>query len=595
MRFTKFAILALLVLLMTGLLPSCFFEKLFIGNDQDAKLFDGMLAKNKEEILEAINDGANINHLSGFHLPSSNPLWMTVLGDGNDMLINLLINNGADVNISNKGGQTLLMFYANNVNYKYCELLLKHGAIVNKKDKKGNTALDYLLTHNERGIDEKNANHIITLLLDNGAELKKDSFEKYLQLPVHTEYSILKRVTEDAIKAGFKTGFNPSLEAAILGDSKRLKTLIQQNQINKADENKILFSTAAFGNAETFQLLIEKGANIKSKDDNLRTPLIIASCYGNIEIVKYLLGRNADIEETANGLYGSMSALDFAVENNQYAVVEYLIKQGAKLKAASRFTDSTDVLRVAIQTRNIKIIQLILSSGYDLDETRKNSAFALASDIGNVEIMNYFLGLGADINGKDYNGYTPLHYAKDLDTAKFLVENGVNVNREYVEDAFSIPMSADMLKYYIKNGWNINATPKYEDGSVIAPALFGAVSWGDYDMVKILVENGADINYIIQDIKNDNNRVTALMTASYFGSKNILKYLIEKGADINYQNRYGQTSLMFAASNRRLDNVKMLVQNKADIKLKDKDGKTALDYAKEKGYTDIVNYLKNNK
>ncbi len=65
--------------------------------------------------------------------------------------------------------------------------------------------------------------------------------------------------------------------------------------------------------------------------------------------------------------FGNKTAVDFAIENYQYDTVEYLIKKGTKLKSALKFTDSTDVLRAAIQTENIKLIQLILSDGYVFD------------------------------------------------------------------------------------------------------------------------------------------------------------------------------------------------------------------------------------
>jgi len=62
-------------------------------------------------------------------------------------------------------------------------------------------------------------------------------------------------------------------------------------------------------------------------------------------------------------------------------------------------------------------------------------------------------------------------------------------------------------------------------------------------MVKLLIENGADIHFI------DESGNTILMRASYYGHTEIVKNFVECGVDINLQNKFGYTALVMASGN----------------------------------------------
>jgi hypothetical protein len=81
-------------------------------------------------------------------------------------------------------------------------------------------------------------------------------------------------------------------------------------------------------------------------------------------------------------------------------------------------------------------------------------------------------------------------------------------------------------------------------------ALFYAVEYNRIDVVKYLVDNGANIN-----IKNKEGN-TALIRAvnSVLPYKDIIIYLVEHGADINIKNNEGKTAVSIVSD--RLENVK---------------------------------------
>jgi ankyrin repeat protein len=81
-----------------------------------------------------------------------------------------------------------------------------------------------------------------------------------------------------------------------------------------------------------------------------------------------------------------------------------------------------------------------------------------------------------------------------------------------------------------------------------------AVEKGYADIVRVLLQYGADVNAIAED-----DGYTALHLAVYYGHLEVVITLLQKGADIN---------------------------------IKDINGKTVLDIAYENGHTDIAHFLK---
>ena len=79
------------------------------------------------------------------------------------------------------------------------------------------------------------------------------------------------------------------------------------------------------------------------------------------------------------------------------------------------------------------------------------------------------------------------------------------------------------------------------------------------EIVKLLIENGADIN------KSNNDGWTSLYLAVNKRHLEVIKLLIENGADINKSNNNGWTPLNIAANNGHLEIVKLLIENGADI------------------------------
>jgi hypothetical protein len=76
------------------------------------------------------------------------------------------------------------------------------------------------------------------------------------------------------------------------------------------------------------------------------------------------------------------------------------------------------------------------------------------------------------------------------------------------------------------------------------------------------------------------NDEDALVTASYHGEYELVRSLVENGADINITNDYGDTAIMVAIEYRHHAIFEYLLDHGANINIINEDGNTALDIAK---------------
>jgi len=100
----------------------------------------------------------------------------------------------------------------------------------------------------------------------------------------------------------------------------------------------------------------------------------------------------------------------------------------------------------------------------------------------------------------------------------------------------------------------------------------------------------ANVNARTNDFKGN----TALMMASSMGHKDIVKLLLDNGADVNAYNNYGDTALINASENGHIEIVEMLLEKGAVVNAKNNDGETARMMAREKGHTEVVDMLLEN-
>ena len=87
-------------------------------------------------------------------------------------------------------------------------------------------------------------------------------------------------------------------------------------------------------------------------------------------------------------------------------------------------------------------------------------------------------------------------------------------------------------------------------------------------------------------------RTTTLHNAAWRGDLELVRFLVENGADIDAKDVDGETPLHWAARQGHLAVVQYLVEQRADVNATNDHGTTPRALAAQGGHTDVVAYLR---
>jgi len=150
--------------------------------------------------------------------------------------------------------------------------------------------------------------------------------------------------------------------------------------------------------------------------------------------------------------------------------------------------------------------------------------FAMSYSSGENTLKVCQLLLKYNIRPDAFDLYTAINRNRQNSTIYFLLQNGAVPNGEILLLSME-KQRFDLAKQFIETGDNVNyrylSSKNHADGMT---SLLYASKWGNFEIVKLLVENGADIN--IQAVNGD----TALSIARKNNNEKICNYLIEHGA-----------------------------------------------------------------
>lgn len=217
-----------------------------------------------------------------------------------------------------------------------------------------------------------------------------------------------------------------------------------------------LHYAAAWGQETTVKMLLQKGADVNSKtrDWTDATPLHWAAescCYllrweshDPEPVVRTLLANGADVRLT---------------DSNRRTALHVLSRSGEY----STRQDCANWAYPASSMRN----RFVRAKPWPISHSAQKTALAAES---HREIVKLLLASGADINARDSEGRTPLHYAAEC-REEYLVQNLLGLGADI--NALTIPGRETPLRLVVNMG-----------------TRFGGVE----RIIEVLLENGADLS-----------------------------------------------------------------------------------------------------
>uniref|UniRef100_A0A670Z7T3 Ankyrin 1 n=1 Tax=Pseudonaja textilis TaxID=8673 RepID=A0A670Z7T3_PSETE len=297
---------------------------------------------------------------------------------GHCAMVKLLLESGADANLSTTAGHTPLHITAREGHLDCVCALLDKGASQTAMTKKGFTPLHVASKYGKVDVAEA--------LLQRNTQPNAAGKNGLTPLHVAVHHNNL-----DIVKVLLPKGASP--HSVAWNGYTPLHIAARQNQMEVACS------------------LLQYGASANAESTQGMTPLHLAAQEGHADMVVLLLSKQA------NGDLGNKSGLTplhLVAQEGHLNVADNLLRHGVQVDATTRMGYTP--LHVACHYGNIKLVKFLLQHQADVSAKTKLGYTPLhqAAQQGHTDIVTLLLKHGASPNEVSSNGATPLAIAKRL-------------------------------------------------------------------------------------------------------------------------------------------------------------------------------------
>ena len=395
-----------------------------------------------ELIRLLLERGANVNQPTTYKTP-----LMYAASEGQAETVKLLLDKGAQVNVQTGEGTALMMAVVGG-NPATVKLLLAAGADVKATHRIGDQALIMAArreVQETKSTEAEPGHEIMQMLLEKGANPNaRGAWERtalmFANTPAKVDLLVRNRADVEAKdKYGETALMNAASrgDAAVVsalishgadvnstdqkGDTALLRSLDDQNRGYSKDDRKLID-----GRVEAARRILQtKGVNVDVQNTNGETALMRAVRLENIEMVRSLLPKVAEVNR-ADVFGDTATTIAYAKANGE---IEKLLTRPSSVKGQP-LNVLNAFLRAAISRKDEAFVKELLNAGanpnheYGIGYTHNDitrTMLVSAALVGHPGIVKLLLDKGANVNAKGliYGSESGLKYGTALEAAEF--------------------------------------------------------------------------------------------------------------------------------------------------------------------------------
>ena len=448
-----------------------------------------------------------------------------------------LIEQRADINLSQPDGTTALHLAAEREDALLVEKLIAAGANVKAQNRYGVAPLSVAASTGNAAV--------VTALLTAGADPNTTAGQG-----------------ESALMAAARTGHVDAINALLARGAAVNAHEAWRNQT-------ALMWAAVEGHPDAIAELVRAGADVKLRSIGDFTALMFAVRGGHVEAARRLLAAGADVNDAAPD---GTRVLTMAIVNAHYELAALLLDQGADPNATDPRGSALHALSwmrnpgyaaapPRTPTGNVDSLVLaraLLTRGATPNHRVSWKEVPFDRDLGTVRSP---AGISIGRNWMTFIGATPFFIAAkgaDLALMRLLIEHGADPNIPTVQNATPLMAAAGLgfwdgespgpesgipesqaleaVKLCIELGNNVNAITDYGDTVIVGePQVL--LHRHPLNLAEYADKGLGDMRW---------GGSTALHGAALRGADSIVQYLVEKGARVDAPNKLGWTPLTVA-------------------------------------------------
>ncbi|EAY15454.1 hypothetical protein TVAG_252670 [Trichomonas vaginalis G3] len=356
------------------------------------------------------------------------------------------------------------------------------------------------------------------------------------------------------------------------------------------------------------EMLLKRGSKLseRSESQNQYNALHISIIYNHLPVVKFLIEKGIDVNETCKG---KQTSLHLAAKEGNIEIINLILKNGGKKKAIDE--NGKMPYQIAEENKKKDAYPLLVPTESDDEDPIFNQSVASKQTDATYDLDDDFFAptyereqIKFDTT-KDYTrAFTCIELNQEIKLKKIIEENEEVLKYFEISSGNSLLHAAvlrentQIIRMLLSYGADINARNVKTGQTPFHLAVMKGQA-----MKSLLINQGADdqindytgenpaqmqLRYFNKDMENFNKLMELLIIGTWKETEDFIKSNVKV---LNQRRKDGKKMLHIGAIFDNIKLVKLCLENGIRINSRDKEGNTALHYAAYYQNEEIAVYL----